>query len=195
MDRARVDSKWIRTTLRLSVRDVSLRLILFSIYPYRDSIYKRRHLDYQSLQGGSYVQLGDLDDTSYPSSTRITAPSSMRVRRTGHQAPAGRRRWGPLVGLVSDRDLRDASSLQEGWMLGTDASRGRGQPRASGVEEKRWVRVSSMCRRVDALILHLWLLGLVSVVTALWFEERWGFLILALIFGSLAAYASHRRAR
>jgi len=52
-----------------------------------------------------------------------------------------------------------------------------------------------MCRRVDALILHLWLLGLVSVVTALWFEERWGFLILALIFGSLAAYASHRRAR
>jgi hypothetical protein len=46
-----------------------------------------------------------------------------------------------------------------------------------------------MCRRVDALILHLWLLGLVSVVTALWFEERWGFLILALIFGSLAACA------
>ncbi len=51
-----------------------------------------------------------------------------------------------------------------------------------------WVRVSSMRRLVDALILLLWLLALVSAVTALWFEERRGFLILALIFGSLAAY-------
>ena len=55
------------------------------------------------------------------------------------------------------------------------------------------VRVSPMRRLIDALILLLWLLALASAVAALWFEERRGFLILALIFGSLAAYASYRR--
>jgi hypothetical protein len=49
--------------------------------------------------------------------------------------------------------------------------------------------------RIDALILHLWLLASSSAVATLWFEERRGFLVLALILGSLAAYASYRHTR
>jgi heme A synthase len=67
----------------------------------------------------------------------------------------------------------------------------REQPWASSVEEKRWVRVSSMCWRVDALILLLWLLGLVRPRHRLCVEERWGFFVLALVFGALATYASY----
>ena len=50
--------------------------------------------------------------------------------------------------------------------------------------------------RTDALILLLWVLAVASAVTALWFERGGrAFLVPALIFGSLAAYASYRRTR
>jgi uncharacterized membrane protein YiaA len=47
--------------------------------------------------------------------------------------------------------------------------------------------------RRDALILLLWLLALASAVAALLAGR--GYLVPALVFGSLAAYASYRRTR
>ena len=52
-----------------------------------------------------------------------------------------------------------------------------------------------MRRRSDALILLLWLLAVASALAALWVERGRGFLVPALIFGSLAAYASYRSTR
>jgi len=52
-----------------------------------------------------------------------------------------------------------------------------------------------MGRRSDALVLGLWVIAVACALAALWFEERRGFLALAIIFGSLAAYASYRRTR
>ncbi len=52
-----------------------------------------------------------------------------------------------------------------------------------------------MGRRSDALILALLLIALASTIVAVLYEERRGFLVLAVIFGALAGYAWYRRAR
>jgi hypothetical protein len=52
-----------------------------------------------------------------------------------------------------------------------------------------------MKRRSDALIVGLWVIAIACATAAIWAEERRGFLVLALITGSLAAYASYRRTR
>jgi hypothetical protein len=48
-----------------------------------------------------------------------------------------------------------------------------------------------MCLRLDALILLLWLLGLVRPRHRIVFEDHQAFFVLALVFGSLATYASY----
>ena len=50
-----------------------------------------------------------------------------------------------------------------------------------------------MIQRRDALIIGLWVIAIACAAAALWIEGGRGFLVPALIFGSLAAYASYRR--
>ncbi len=80
-------------------------------------------------------------------------------------------------------------------LLGSWVNRADGATYTDANYLEDWVQKSIMGRRSDALILALLLIGLASSIVAVLYEERRGFLILAVIFGALAGYTWYRRAR